>query len=184
MPTEFLVVDDSGLMREKIKEVITSIDSFEVVGEAKTGTEAVEMYKQLEPDVVTMDVVMPECTGIEATSRIRSYDLDATIIMCTSEGEERKMREALERGAEGYIIKPFDNENAADEIRNIVLSKHEQNRKGDTTETEREREHERVEETESGGGDEFEVLIVDDSELMRRGGERNRGSGEIQTTPT
>ncbi|MDY7081090.1 MAG: response regulator [Halobacteria archaeon] len=79
-----------------------------------------EKYKQLRPDVVTMDIVMPEYTGIEATRTISNNDPDAKIMMCTSESEERKVRQAIENGAEGYITKPFEETNVIREIYNVL----------------------------------------------------------------
>ncbi|RLM59467.1 response regulator [Halobellus sp. Atlit-31R] len=118
MARTVLVVDDSAFMRNLLKQLLE--DDHEVVGEAENGVEAVELYRELDPDVVTMDVVMPIRNGIEATSEIKSIDSDAAVIMCTSVGQEEKMREAVEAGADGYITKPFQKPNVLQAIDDVV----------------------------------------------------------------
>ncbi|MDQ2053440.1 MULTISPECIES: chemotaxis protein CheY [Halobellus] len=118
MARTVLVVDDSAFMRNLLKQLLE--DDHEVVGEAENGVEAVELYRELDPDVVTMDVVMPIRNGIEATSEIKSIDPDSSVIMCTSVGQEEKMREAVEAGADGYITKPFQKPNVLQAIDDVV----------------------------------------------------------------
>ncbi|MFD1599438.1 chemotaxis protein CheY [Halobellus rarus] len=118
MARSVLVVDDSAFMRNLLKQLLE--DDHEVVGEAENGVEAVELYRELDPDVVTMDVVMPIRNGIEATSEIKSIDPDSSVIMCTSVGQEEKMREAVEAGADGYITKPFQKPNVLEAIDDVV----------------------------------------------------------------
>ena len=118
MARSVLVVDDSAFMRNLLKQLLE--DDHEVVGEAENGVEAVEMYNELDPDVVTMDVVMPIRNGIEATAEIKGDDPDASVIMCTSVGQEEKMREAVEAGADGYITKPFQKPNVLEAIDDVV----------------------------------------------------------------
>jgi len=101
-----LIVDDAVVMRMMIKEILAK-NGFEVVGEAQNGTEAVEKYKNLRPDVVTMDMVMPGVDGITAVRQIISEDPSARILMCTSMGQETLLNEAIEAGAKSYITKPF-----------------------------------------------------------------------------
>ena len=93
-------------MRMMIKDIL-SRNGFEVVGEAQNGAEAVEKYKDLRPDVVTMDMIMPGVDGISAVKQIVAVDPDAKILMCTSMGQEALLREAIEAGAKSYITKPF-----------------------------------------------------------------------------
>jgi len=102
-----LIVDDSAIMRRIMKNVATAND-YNVVGEAKNGKIGVEKYKELRPDIVTMDVTMDEMNGIEALRRIREYDPDANVIMVTSMGQEIIVKEAIMLGARGFILKPFD----------------------------------------------------------------------------
>ncbi|MFC6872039.1 MULTISPECIES: chemotaxis protein CheY [Halobellus] len=118
MATTVLVVDDSAFMRNLLKQLLE--DEHEVVGEAENGVEAVEMYDELDPDVVTMDVVMPIRDGIEATEEIKSTDPNSSVIMCTSVGQEEKMREAVKAGADGYITKPFQKPNVLEAIDDVV----------------------------------------------------------------
>ena len=118
MARSVLVVDDSAFMRNLLKQLLE--DDHEVVGEAENGVEAVELYRELYPDVVTMDVVMPIRNGIEATSEIKSIDPDSSVIMCTSVGQEEKMRQAVEAGADGYITKPFQKPNVLEAIDDVV----------------------------------------------------------------
>ncbi|WP_416839394.1 chemotaxis protein CheY [Haloferax sp. DFSO52] len=118
MANKVLVVDDSAFMRNLLKQLLEG--EHEVVGEAENGVEAVELYRELDPDVVTMDVVMPIRNGIEATSEIKSADPGASVIMCTSVGQEEKMREAVEAGADGYITKPFQKPNVLQAIADVI----------------------------------------------------------------
>ena len=118
MARSVLVVDDSAFMRNLLKQLLE--DDHEVVGEAENGVEAVELYNELDPDVVTMDVVMPIRNGIEATAEIKGDDPGASVIMCTSVGQEEKMREAVEAGADGYITKPFQKPNVLEAIDDVV----------------------------------------------------------------
>jgi two-component system chemotaxis response regulator CheY len=118
MANTVLVVDDSAFMRNLLKQLLDG--EHEVVGEAENGVEAVELYRELEPDVVTMDVVMPIKNGIEATTEIKDLDAGSSVIMCTSVGQEEKMREAVEAGADGYITKPFQKPNVLQAIDDVV----------------------------------------------------------------
>ena len=102
-----LVVDDSAFMRNILKKILSSTDKYTVIGEASSGKEAIEKAKELKPDLITMDIVMPELDGIEATRRIKKEFPDIKIVMCTSVDQEKKMIEAVEAGADGYVVKPF-----------------------------------------------------------------------------
>ena len=118
MARSVLVVDDSAFMRNLLKQLLE--DDHEVVGEAENGVEAVELYNELDPDVVTMDVVIPISNGLEATAEIKGGNPNASVIMCTSVGQEEKMREAVEAGADGYITKPFQKPNVLEAIDDVV----------------------------------------------------------------
>lgn len=106
-----LIVDDSFFMRQMLKNMLPK-DKFVVVGEAKTGEEAVKRYKELKPDVVTMDITMPDMDGIEALKEIKKLDSQAKIVMVSAMGQKPMIKEALEVGALDFIIKPFDKEKA------------------------------------------------------------------------
>jgi two-component system chemotaxis response regulator CheY len=121
MANTVLVVDDSAFMRNLLKQLLDG--EHDVVGEAENGVEAVELYRELNPDVVTMDVVMPIRNGIEATTEIKEIDPGSSVIMCTSVGQEEKMREAVEAGADGYITKPFQKPNVLQAIDDVAKAK-------------------------------------------------------------
>ena len=115
MATKVLIVDDAVFMRDMIKDIFSGGD-FEIVGEAVHGVEAVDKYKELKPDLVTMDIVMPFKSGIEATKEILAFDEKATIIMCSALGQESLVMEAIEAGAADFIVKPFK----ADDVLAVV----------------------------------------------------------------
>ena len=105
MSKRVLVVDDSVFMRDIIKDIFAA-GGFSVVGEAGNGVEAVEKYKELKPDLVTMDLVMPYRNGIDATREILRADSKALVVMCSALGQETMVMEAIEAGAVDFIVKP------------------------------------------------------------------------------
>jgi len=106
---KILVVDDAAFMRLTIKTMLDK-NGFEVVGEAENGRKAIEMYKMLKPDIVTMDITMPEMSGVEALTEIIKFDPKATVLMLSAMGQEGIVKEAVIKGAKGFIIKPFKEE--------------------------------------------------------------------------
>lgn len=104
-----LIVDDAAFMRMMIKNIITK-NGYEVVGEAENGMVAVELYKQLKPDLVTMDITMPEMDGVACVKAIRAVDPDANIIMVSAMGQQAMVMEAIQAGAKDFIVKPFQQE--------------------------------------------------------------------------
>ena len=120
MSKKVLIVDDAVVMRMMIKGILSK-HGYEVVGEAQNGVEAVDKYKQLQPDLVTMDMVMPEMDGITAVRQIMSMDPNAKIIMCTSMGQQALVVEAIQAGAKSFITKPFQPPKILETI-NKVLS--------------------------------------------------------------
>ena len=120
MSKRVLIVDDAVFMRDMIKDIFSGGD-FEIVGEAVHGVEAVDKYKELKHDLVTMDIVMPFKSGIEATKEILALDANATIIMCSALGQESLVMEAIEAGAAYFIVKPFKGEDVLNVV-NKVLS--------------------------------------------------------------
>ncbi|OGQ90180.1 MAG: histidine kinase [Deltaproteobacteria bacterium RIFOXYA12_FULL_58_15] len=114
--TRVLVVDDAIFMRNMIIDIFAG-DEFEVVGQAANGVEAVEKYRELKPDLTTMDIVMPFKSGIEATKEIVELDKDAVVIMCSALGQESLVMEAIEAGAADFIVKPFK----PDDVKRVVL---------------------------------------------------------------
>jgi two-component system, chemotaxis family, chemotaxis protein CheY len=101
-----LFVDDSSFMRTVLKGIILK-EPFEFSGEAGTGKDAVDLYKKLKPDLVTMDIVMPEMNGIDAVKEIRSFDSQAKIIMVSAMGQQNMVIDSIQAGARDFIIKPF-----------------------------------------------------------------------------
>jgi two-component system chemotaxis response regulator CheY len=101
-----LIVDDALFMRTMLRNIFVE-SGFDVVGEAGNGVEAVEKYRQLAPDLTTMDIVMPERNGIEALKQIVALDPRARVIMCSALGQESLIIEALDAGARDFIVKPF-----------------------------------------------------------------------------
>ena len=104
-----LIVDDAAFMRLSIKQMIEP-EGYQVVGEAGTGVEAVDKYQKLKPDLVLMDITMPDMDGIEAVKLIRGIDNNAKIIMCSAMGQQMQITEAIRSGAENFIVKPFSKE--------------------------------------------------------------------------
>ena len=115
-----LIADDASFMRGSLKFIVEDA-GHSVIGMAKDGQEALELYRTLKPDIVTMDILMPGMDGMLALKAIKKDDAEAKVIMVSALGQEEKQQEAGELGACGYIRKPFKKEQIADEI-NRVLS--------------------------------------------------------------
>ena len=115
-----LVVDDAAFMRNMVKDVFADMADFTVVGEATNGLEAVKGYKELRPDLVTMDIVMPVKSGIEAVREISNADKGARIIMCSALGQESLVMEAIEAGAKDFIVKPFKPEKVKEVVNRVM----------------------------------------------------------------
>ena len=124
MAIKVLIVDDAMFMRNMIAEIFNGKkfgdEEFEVVAEAENGLEAVEKYKEHKPDIVTMDIVMPEMTGIEALKEIMNMDSGANVIMCSALGQDSLVMEALDAGAKDFIVKPFQPEKVLDVVMRIL----------------------------------------------------------------
>ena len=106
MKQNILIVDDASFMRQLIREIVEAAD-FHVAGEAADGGAAVEAYRELRPDLVTMDVVMQNCSGIDATREILALDAEAKIVIVSALGQESLILDAMKAGAADYIVKPF-----------------------------------------------------------------------------
>jgi len=106
MAARVLIVDDALFMRTMLRNIFVE-SGFEVVGEAANGSEGVERYRELRPDLTTMDIVMPEKNGIDALRQIMAFDGNARVVMCSALGQESLIIEALEAGARDFIVKPF-----------------------------------------------------------------------------
>lgn len=114
-----LIVDDAVFMRNMIRDIFSG-GGFEVVGEAANGLEAVSKYRELRPDLVTMDIMMPYKSGIEATREIVALDPGATVVMCSALGQEALVMEAIEAGATDFIVKPFKEEEVLAVVRKVL----------------------------------------------------------------
>ena len=112
-----LIVDDAAFMRLNLKNILK--DEYEIAGEAENGEEAVEKYEELDPDIVTMDITMPVMDGLEAIKAIKDIDPDSQIIVCSAMGQQKMVIQAIEAGAEDFIVKPFKDERVLDAIRNL-----------------------------------------------------------------
>ncbi len=113
-----LIVDDSMIIRRNISKMLTQM-GLSVVAEAKTGLEAIELYKKHNPDFVTMDITMPEMTGVEALKEIKKDFKDAIIIMVTSHGQEELVMDSITSGAKGYILKPITIDKLEESIKKV-----------------------------------------------------------------
>lgn len=121
MKNRILVVDDAAFMRLMLKNILTK-NGYEVVGEAENGQVAVDKYKSLTPDLVTMDITMPVMEGIEAVKQIRQFDSGAKVIMCSAMGQQMMVVEALQAGAKDFIVKPFQEDRVIESIRKNIGS--------------------------------------------------------------
>ena len=119
MKARVLVVDDAIFMRKMISDILKA-SGMEVVGEAENGSDAVEKYNELKPDMVTMDIIMPEMNGIEAVKKITSRDPKAKIVMCSALGQQALVQDALAAGAEDFLIKPFNPSRVVEVIAKVL----------------------------------------------------------------
>lgn len=119
MGQKILIVDDAAFMRMMIKDILTKND-FEVVGEAQDGNEAVEKYKEHQPDLVTMDITMPEKDGLAALKEILQVNPDAKVIMCSAMGQQAMVIDAIQAGAKDFIVKPFQADRVIEAIQKAL----------------------------------------------------------------
>jgi two-component system chemotaxis response regulator CheY len=104
-----LITDDAAFMRMQLKDIVTKL-GHEVVGEAENGLVSIEKFKELEPDLVTMDITMPELDGVGAVKEIKKIYPEAKIVMCSAMGQQGMVLEAIQAGAKDFIVKPFTSE--------------------------------------------------------------------------
>ncbi len=119
MSARILIVDDATFMRMILGKMLTE-NGFEVVGEAENGKKAIEKYKELKPDLVTLDITMPELDGISAAKEILKLDGDAKIIMCSAMGQQAMVVDAIKAGAKDFIVKPFQVERVVESIKKVL----------------------------------------------------------------
>jgi len=114
-----LVCDDAIFMRTMISDILSQA-GFEVVGEAESGLQAVEKYRMLKPDLVTMDIVMPDMGGIEAVREICKNDPEARILMCSAMGQQALVVEAIQAGAKDFVVKPFQPSRVLEAVQRVL----------------------------------------------------------------
>jgi two-component system chemotaxis response regulator CheY len=114
-----LVCDDAIFMRTMIADILGQA-GYDVVGEAESGAQAVQRYRELKPDLVTMDIVMPDMGGIEAVREIVRQDPDARILMCSAMGQQALVVEAIQAGAKDFIVKPFQPSRVLEAVQRVL----------------------------------------------------------------
>ena len=119
MGKKILLVDDAAFMRMMLKDILTK-NGYEIVGEAENGAKAVEKYGELKPDLVTMDITMPEMDGISALKNIRSIDSNAKVVMCSAMGQQSMVIEAIQAGAKDFIVKPFQADRVLEAVKKVI----------------------------------------------------------------
>jgi two-component system chemotaxis response regulator CheY len=117
-----LVVDDAAFMRLAIKNVLEK-SGFKVVADAKNGREGIEKYIEHRPDIVTMDITMPDMTGIDALKKIMEIDPNAKVVMISAMGQERMVKEAILSGAKSFIVKPYKEEHITQTLLKVASGK-------------------------------------------------------------
>ncbi len=119
MAKNILICDDAAFMRMMIKDILTK-NGYTVAGEAENGAKAVEKYTELKPDLVLMDITMPEMDGIQALKKIRELDPKASVIMCSAMGQQAMVIESIQSGAKDFIVKPFQTDRVLEAVRKVV----------------------------------------------------------------
>lgn len=119
MAERILIVDDAAFMRMMVKDILEK-NGFEIAGEASDGAEAIEKYKELSPDLVTLDITMPEKDGITALKEIKEIDPEAKIIMCSAMGQQAMVIDAIQAGAKDFIVKPFQADRVIEAIKKAL----------------------------------------------------------------
>lgn len=119
MAKNILICDDAAFMRMMIKNVLAK-GGYNVVGEAENGAKAVEKYKELSPDLVLMDITMPEMDGIQALKEIKKIDGGAKVIMCSAMGQQAMVVESIQAGAKDFIVKPFQEDRVLEAVKKVI----------------------------------------------------------------
>ncbi len=114
-----MVCDDAAFMRMMIKDILVK-NGYEIAAEAENGLKAVERYPEAKPDLVLMDITMPEIDGIEAVRRIKALDPNANVIMCSAMGQQAMVIEAIQAGAKDFIVKPFQADRVLEAVRKVI----------------------------------------------------------------
>ena len=118
MPQRVLIVDDALFMRNLLRDIFSGA-GWQIAGEAEDGNQALQKYRELKPDLVTMDIVMPQRSGIDALQDILAEDAEARVIMCSALGQESMVMEAIQHGARDFIVKPFQQEQVLEVVNRL-----------------------------------------------------------------
>ena len=119
MAKNILICDDAAFMRMMIKDILSK-NGYNVAGEAENGAKAVEKYAELKPDLVLMDITMPEMDGIQALKKIKETDPSALVIMCSAMGQQAMVIESIQSGAKDFIVKPFQADRVIEAVKKVV----------------------------------------------------------------
>lgn len=121
MSGKILIVDDAAFMRMMLKDILSK-NGYEVVAEASNGQEAIQKYEEFKPDLVTMDITMPEMDGIAAVKEIKKKNPQAKIIMCSAMGQQAMVVDAIQAGARDFIVKPFKPDRVIEAVKKVMES--------------------------------------------------------------
>lgn len=119
MGKRILIVDDAAFMRMMIKDILSK-NGYEIAGDAENGAVAITKYKDLMPDLVIMDITMPEVDGVTAVKEIKKINTDAKIIMCSAMGQQAMVIESIQAGARDFIVKPFQAERVVEAVKKVI----------------------------------------------------------------
>ena len=119
MAKNILICDDAAFMRMMIKDILTK-NGYNVAGEAENGLRGVQKYKEVNPDLVLMDITMPEMDGIQALREIKKVDPNASVIMCSAMGQQAMVIESIQAGAKDFIVKPFQADRVIEAVKKVV----------------------------------------------------------------
>ena len=119
MANGILIVDDAAFMRMMIKDVLSK-NGFAIAGEAENGAKAVEKFKEFNPELVIMDITMPEVDGIQAVKEIKKIDRNSNIIMCSAMGQQAMVIESIQAGAKDFIVKPFQPDRVIEAVKKVI----------------------------------------------------------------
>ena len=119
MAKSILICDDAAFMRMMIKDILVK-NGYNIAGEAENGVKAVEKYQETKPDLVLMDITMPEMDGIQALKKIKAIDANASVVMCSAMGQQAMVIEAIQSGAKDFIVKPFQADRVLEAVQKVV----------------------------------------------------------------
>ena len=114
-----MICDDAAFMRMMIKDILSK-NGYEIAAEAENGQKAVDKYPEVKPDLVLMDITMPEMDGIQALKKIKEIDAGANVIMCSAMGQQAMVIEAIQSGAKDFIVKPFQPERVLEAVKKVL----------------------------------------------------------------